>query len=387
MGRSRRPVTYIKRQSGSDKPTWYYRFLDADGRRKTRSTGQTSRAAAETFVAQLQREDRLQQPVDITFARYAEPWWLWDACLYIRAKRIRGSRMSPNHVENQRQLLEARILPCFGRHRLRSITPAMVENWILELRETSGLASGTLNRALNCLKVMFKEAVKRGLLTASPAQYVSRLPETPKIRGIPSVDEVQSLFEEERIGELWDGDRRHYSLNMLAASSGMRLGEILAIENQHVHDGHIDVVQAWAQGQGFSDPKWGSQRPVPIPARTQEWLRKLMDLSLFPEPDSLVFFGIERRRPIDHRTVSDCLYAALGEIGIADADRRRRNITFHSWRHWFNTQMRTKVSDVKLRRVTGHRTVQMTELYTHFAREDFADVVDAQELLLGATRL
>ena len=102
MGRAARPVTYIERQSGAGKPIWYYRFLDGDGKRKTRSTGQTSRAAAETCAAQLLRDDQLQQPVDVTFARYAEPWWLWDSCPYVRAKRIRGSRMSRNHVENQR---------------------------------------------------------------------------------------------------------------------------------------------------------------------------------------------------------------------------------------------------------------------------------------------
>ena len=49
----------------------------------------------------------------------------------------------------------------------------MVENWILELREISGLAASTINRALNCLKVMFKEAVKRGHLSSSPVQYWS----------------------------------------------------------------------------------------------------------------------------------------------------------------------------------------------------------------------
>lgn len=162
----------------------------------------------------------------------------------------------------------------------------------------------------------------------------------------------------------------------------MRLGEIIAIENQHVHDGYIAVEQAWAQRYGFTEPKWGSRRVVPIPSRTAACLRELISFTFHPEPDSLVFFGIERRKPIDHRTVSQALYRALANVGITDDVRRERNVTFHSWRHWFNTQMRTRVPDVKPRRVTGHKTVQMTELYTHFNEHDFADVAVAQEDLL-----
>ena len=83
MGRSRRPVTYIKRATASGKPVWYYRFVDAEGARKTRSTGQTSRAAAENFVAELLKADRLHEPADMTFGSFAQDWWVWDRCDYV----------------------------------------------------------------------------------------------------------------------------------------------------------------------------------------------------------------------------------------------------------------------------------------------------------------
>jgi integrase len=88
-------------------------------------------------------------------------------------------------------------------------------------------------------------------------------------------------------------------------------------------------------------------------------------------------------RPVNQKEVQECLYAALGMAGIPDTERRQRNITFHSWRHFFNSWMRGKVPDAKLRRLTGHRTEEMTEHYTHFKREDYNDVAKIQEDLFG----
>jgi len=41
--------------------------------------------------------------------------------------------------------------------------------------------------------------------------------------------------------------------------------------------------------------------------------------------------------------------------------------------------MRGKIPDAKLRVLTGHKTLQMTDHYTQFKLEDFVDVVEVQE--------
>ncbi len=62
---------------------------------------------------------------------------------------------------------------------------------------------------------------------------------------------------------------------------------------------------------------------------------------------------------------------------------RERGITFHAWRHFLNSLMRSNgVSDAKTRRVTGHRTAAMTEWYTSWAAVDISEVVTIQEGLL-----
>ena len=95
-------------------------------------------------------------------------------------------------------------------------------------------------------------------------------------------------------------------------------------------------------------------------------------------------FGVSGQSPVDHKSAADALYRALVRIGIGEGERRERGLTFHGWRHWFNSHMRAGgVPDAKLRRATGHRTAVMTEHYTHFALEQLSDVAAAQEELFS----
>jgi hypothetical protein len=50
-------------------------------------------------------------------------------------------------------------------------------------------------------------------------------------------------------------------------------------------------------------------------------------------------------KPIDHKLIDKYLYRAFGCIGISDVERRDRNVTFHSWRHAFDTYTRPNVKD------------------------------------------
>jgi len=77
------------------------------------------------------------------------------------------------------------------------------------------------------------------------------------------------------------------------------------------------------------------------------------------------------------------LYHALDKIKINTAERKKRNITFHSWRHFFNTLLRSKgIPDSITQKLTGHKTLEMTDRYTKFSLEDYKDVHDIQEILL-----
>jgi integrase len=64
--------------------------------------------------------------------------------------------------------------------------------------------------------------------------------------------------------------------------------------------------------------------------------------------------------------IHDSFYRALAAKGIKEEEREKRNITFHSWRHFLNSQLLVNgVNEAKTRKITGHSTAAMTLSITH----------------------
>ncbi len=380
-----KPYNLYKRPSKKRKYIYYVQFYDEAGNRMiARSTGQTSKSAAEAWAIEKIRRGVIISDKNITFEKYAENWWIWDKCTYVKHRLARGANISRGYVDSMRGYLDRHILPCFGSKKLQRISSRMIESWLMDLKDKPAkdgnlLSPTTVNHCLTCLKIMFKEAVRLEYLHKSPAAGIMQLREKPKQKSILSIDEIRQLFQENNINLVWDGDRRHFTINILAASTGMRMGEIQALQLQDVHNNYISINFSWDRKYGLKEPKWNSQRQIPIPSKTFAYLQELISISPYQEPEDFIFFGADNRIPIHNKTISGALYKALKNIGITPAEREKRNITFHSWRHFYNSLMRGKIHDAKLRRLTGHKTLEMTEHYTHFNIDDFQDVLRIQE--------
>jgi integrase len=226
-----------------------------------------------------------------------------------------------------RSYLERHILPYFENKKLQKINARMIEQWVLGLREKTGrtgepLSNVTINHCLICLKIMLKEAVRLEYLYRNPAASVLKLKETPQEKSTLKPDQVRELFRDESIDEVWNGDLKHFTLNLLAASTGMRLGECQALQLQHVHrEGHISIVHSWDPKYGLVEPKWGSVRDIPVPRKTLRYIGELIGVSPFQGPADLVFFDNERDKPIRGEIVLKASYYALENIGISPEER------------------------------------------------------------------
>ena len=382
--KQREPYTLFPRKMKSGKTVWYYRTYDNDQRTTARSTGQRTKSAARTFVTELLKQNRLVPQKNPLFRDYFADWWTWDKCRYVRGKRVKGARISPGYVENCRAFLDHHIMPNFGNKRISAISVKMIEDWQMSLLEKPSnrgtpLSPTSVNHILRTLKTMFKEAVRIGDFAFDPTAAVQFLRENRKEKSFLNPDEIHELFDQSKMQQIWNADLRHFTINLLAASSGMRMGEIQALQIKFVYDGYLHIEHSWAKKHGLSDPKYGAKRDVPVPSKTLGSLKDLIHLSPYQEPEDFVFWGIHGKKPVDQKTIDEALYDALSKIGISEEDRVQRNVTFHSWRHFFNTYFRTKIPDVKLMQLTGHRTRRMADHYTHFKLDDFRDVLEIQE--------
>jgi integrase len=363
---------------------FYARFRAEDGSLLPwQSTGQTSKTAARAWAAARLKKGEATTRQRFIFSRYAEGWWTEDHD-YVQGRIARGHRLTATYLVVMRGHLENHLLPYFRDHKITQITPRQIERWLLALRRGK-LSPSTINHALRCLKIMLKEAARQGVVARDPSAFITGLAERPAERGILTGWEIRALFDEKRFAKVWAGDRKHFALNLTAASTGLRMGELQALAVGAVQPDYLSVTQSWERRTGLKEgTKTGAGRIVPLPKRTSAQLAALIESSPHQEPTDLVFYGADRHTPLSPRMILDGLYGALERIGITGEEREDRRITFHSHRHFLNTLLRTaRVPDPLVQRVTGHRTQEMTEHYSHFALEDFSEVVKVQERVFG----
>ncbi len=330
-----RPFNLYKRPTiKNGKFIYYVQFYDEyDNRLIALSTGQSSKAAAENWAYDKLNKGIITTEKNITFEKFAEDWWIGDKCPYIKGELARGASLSRAYCDH----------------------------------------------ALTCLNVMLKKAVRQEYLHENPAAKIKRLKEDPKEKGILTIEEVKALFRDEDIERVWNGNLKHFTLNLLSASTGMRMGEVQALQVQHIHEKYISVIHSWDRKYGLKEPKRNSKRSIPVPSKTGAYLQKVINASTFTKPDDLIFFGKDRTYPVRNEAISKSFYKALISIGISEEERKARNITFHSWRFLYNTLLRGRISEIKLRRLTGHRTEQMSDWYTRFDISDYQDALQIQE--------
>lgn len=373
MPRYRAAYTLFPRTTKAGTRVWYYRTYDAAGRRTTaRSTGKTSKSAAREYCDALLREGRLVPSSRLTLDEYARDWWVWDRCRYIAAKRRRDpGSITEEHAQNRRTSLVNHTLPYLGKLRLDQITPEVLERWMQALRE-KGKAPQTINHARAGLRTMLREAVRQQLLRADPTEHVAPLPTGGgKPAGTLTPEEAAQLFTAPDAWErVWKRDALHYTINLLAATTGCRQGELLALRGEDVLPGRIVVDESRTRLGRMKETKTRQVRIVPLHPAVQESLQQLLPA----DPTQRIF-------QITGRAVTQGLYRALER---ADIDRASRGIKFHSWRHFYVSLLRAAgISDAMVSRSSGHATTRMLDHYTSYNASEYEPIVEAAAPVLG----
>jgi hypothetical protein len=141
MGRKRQPYSMFKR-SGSK--LYLVQFLDPDGKRFTRSSGQTSRAAAarwaEAFLEDLQfprakSDDEGTSCVTPPIGEVTLRGWFGDGrdfwfTRYLTTKTARGHSIRRTAAIDGERLTRIHLLPRFGDVDFRGLTVDMIDQWV-----------------------------------------------------------------------------------------------------------------------------------------------------------------------------------------------------------------------------------------------------------------
>lgn len=393
------PYTLYKRQTCET--TIYYVRLNIGDKRVAKSTGQTSEKEAREYVIRL-----LSNPIEcsklfashiveateskalqvlpayskmfVRFSSYAKKWWLWDECEYVLNKRAAGTDDKPgikeSSVYKSRQWMDSYIVPYFGRMKMGMITTGIVNDFLTYLRNDHGLSPKTINNIRSVLSVMMEEAVNRRIIPFNPVDGTQKRKVDKKKTELLTDEECAKLFDPDRIKELWNDNICFYAINYISGVTGMRVGELLALTFHDISVNEIRVSRNYSSKFGFGATKNSEPRIVPI---TKEIYILLYTAFHAYEHDSDYIFCVSSDKPVGASNCRRALYRALKGIGISEQERKRRNITFHSWRHKFNTDcVKANMHPAKIRAITGHKSESMLYTYTNLSTADLADQVN-----------
>ena len=368
---------------------FYYQCYDNKGRRQNaRSTGQTKKTEAKAFCMRLFKEGLLipEQKVP-TFLEFTKDWWDEEKSPYLKWRALHEP-LAYSTIVSCKGHYENHIKDYFAKYRLDEITADVVEQWLLFMSEKKDVIKNeenktvlkpkTVNLVFGTFKLMMNEAYRRKIIKVNPCAEIKELKEEVFQRDIFTVGEVRKLFPADW-STVWKS-KISYMINRLSACTGMRIGELRGLRPEHIFDDYIHVCGQYTRYGYKNVTKTKDNRKIPITPLIKQELDELIEMN----GNGYLFSKDGGETPIQMEMISRHYDRALAKIGINTEERNRRNLSFHAWRHFFNTYMRmNNVSDSKVQSVTGHKSMKMTDHYTHFDTRQFSEVRTVQAELLA----
>ena len=336
---------------------WYV-LTDYRGQRKAKCFGK-NKALAKEFKEKLEAKLKLGSvgittKAGVKVEDYAETW----------LDRIQHTRKYSTH-EDYQKMLKRDILPVLRGLDLEDVTREKVKVLAFDGLKR-GQSPKTVQNVIRCLSSLLSHAVEDGLLTVNPALKPGKfLPKVSKRRGVnPFTREEVAVFLE----MVRQRAPRYYPLFLCAVRTGLRMGELLALQwsDLDYHGRFIEVQRNYTRGR-VSTPKSSESRRVDMSRELTQALKDLyterqletaangwkdMPLWVFCKETGGLLNPDNLRKRV--------FYGLLRASGL-------RRIRFHDLRHTFaSLLLQQGESPVYVKEQMGHSSIQVTvDLYGH----------------------
>jgi integrase len=258
---------------------------------------------------------------------------------------------------------------------LKAARPHDVDDFVDRLR-AKGHATGTVRKVLSIVRVGFKAAVRKGLMSTNPAADVPIAADRRTVEPwtYATRDEQDALVEAARAHCAATPRLTAIPIDALldfAIGAGLRAGELVTLRLADVSvDGDAPKVTVRYGTVPDLPTKTGKIRDVPLFDRALDGMRRwlaAMPTWVKANPDELVFVGARGGyRSEDHVLRWDDWKAILERAGIT------RPFRWHDLRHTCASSLVSgfwgrRWSLEEVREVLGHSDIKTTQRYAHLA--------------------
>jgi integrase len=380
---------------GKRRTTWCARWRDQTGRYEKRLgpawngkgpappgflRRKDAQALLDEILVEARRGVRRQERTGVTFRDVAEDWF--------QHGRFERDWSASTQVD-YRSVLDAHLLPEFGRKRIETITSAQIETWRNRIAQDGTKVRHTVNKIVTQLHAIFQHAVDRHGLITNPVAKVKRLRESYDAARFDffSPDEIDQLVATAAAGRHRDPgrpavsdteralraaeDQQDAAIYLTAALSGLRRGELLALRWNDVdfEQSSIRVFEGYSANT-TGKPKSRKSRTVPMVDKVADALHGLRERGHHTGKTHLVFVSRDATN-VGGSALRRRFHATLDAAGL-------RRLRFHDLRHTFGSLAINVASIVQVQVWMGHADIKTTMRYLHHkSRADDARLLSA----------
>jgi integrase len=300
-------------------------------------------AILQARVSEVNQGRRRATPT-MTLAKFAREHWQAGVLLALK----------PSSVRYYQYQVDKYILPALGSCRICDLSRTRIQAFLLE-RKRAGYSNSTIHGIRTTLAKVLEVAVECGYFDRNPAHGIKTGErEARKEKTFLTPDQIRALLP-----ALAEPCR---TIVLVAALTGMRIGEILALRWKRLDllRGSIEVAETFSDGH-FGTPKTrSSRRVIPMSGAVREAFESHGAASLRTAPDDLVF-STSKGTPLSPKNLYNRVLAPA-----CDATRIPR-VSWHSFRHSHATILGEVGESLKTAQaILGHSDLETTlNTYIH----------------------
>jgi len=257
----------------------------------------------------------------VPFIQFLESFWDYDKSEYIQDKITHGYRFSRRYAHECQKRLKNTVKPFFQDKKLNCVATDDLKKLSSQLAGR-GLSTSSINQILLICCTPLKWAFNEKIIPVNPVIGLTKFSITNKERGILTESEASAIFTID-----WK-DKRAFVASLLAATTGVRQGECLALRRSDIGIDTLNIAHSYSSLDGLKLPKNNHKRVVPLLPEVRTALLDLLKENPHETDDPFIFFSLLPDKPIDSRVIFKGFINALEKINV---DYKGRNICFHSW--------------------------------------------------------